>query len=271
MAAFVLASVLLAGQAQPLDKPIYLESLAPPSPNYDANTGQYRRTITVPTIMWPGKPAADIKDIKPFEARNATTPAFQSYGYSMGQSSSGRITGGGMETWQDAVRSGPVVLVIFGGLMLAAGIVLALWAKQIALGIAIAGAGLMLIVTGILFESYPWIAILAMMCVLGVGGWWLWNNRKLSDASTALAAVAGAAEVNPSIKPMIAEAAKSANVETLVRNAVRRVKNTTKAKKAKEAAEKAAAEQVAADATSAAALAQAQAATATAIATTAKE
>ena len=184
--------------AQPLDKPTPLEDLAivpirtPPPVAFDANAGSYTRSIVEPKTIYDafsaGKPT--FSGVQPFQGRDSVSPSFDGQ-YSVGQGEGGRFTGGGVAEWKDAVRRGPVVLIIFGGLAILGGIVLAIWAKQITLGLAVAGAGLVLVTTGILFESYPWIALVAFGLVLAVGVWWVWNNRSLTTAKTDLTATVG--------------------------------------------------------------------------------
>ena len=181
--------------AQPLDRVTPLEDLAivptrtPPPVAFDANAGSYTRTITKPAPLFSGTPDP-FSGVTAFQGRDSASPSFDGQ-YSVGQGEGGRFTGGSIAEWKDAVRKGPVVLIIFGGLAILGGIVLAVVAKQFTLGLAVAGAGLVLVTTGILFESYPWIALVAFGLVLAVGVWWVWNNRSLTTAKTDLTATVG--------------------------------------------------------------------------------
>jgi len=182
---------------QPLDKITPLEDLAivptrmPPPVAFDGNSGSYTRTIVAPpgTLYDAFAPSkTPFAGVQPFQGRDSASPSFESDSYSIGQGQGGRITGGSVAEWKDVVRKGPIVLIIFGGLAVVGGIVLAIWAGQLMLGLAIAGAGLVLIVTGVMFESYPWIAIVAFVLIVGVGVWWVLSSRSLTTAKVNLTA-----------------------------------------------------------------------------------
>jgi hypothetical protein len=191
-----LAIPCLAADAKPIDKPTPLLDLliqptrTPPPVAFDANSGSYERKVAVPVWLW-NDPSKAVSGIEPFKGRDSKSPSFSGTSYVVGEGSGGTFAGGGVADWKDTVRRGPIVLCIFGGLMLAAGIILAIWAKQVLLGIAIALAGLALVVTGVLFEAYPWIAIVALVLMLGVGIWWLWSSKSLTAAKTALTTTLG--------------------------------------------------------------------------------
>jgi hypothetical protein len=212
-----------------------------PAGRFDANAGSYQRDIVVTTPIWgDGAPKA-ISGINPFDAKHAVSPSYSSPWYNIGQGNSGNFTGGDMADWKDTVRRGPILLCIFGGLLLAAGIILAVWAKQVSLGIAVAAAGLGLVVTGVLFEAYPWIAIIALVLVLGVGGWWLYTNRALvkaklnlttalGESQTALTAVVQGVQATPAnvqavVKKAIKNAAEASGKPVAVKHTITAVKN----------------------------------------------
>jgi len=171
----------------PLEDLAIIPIRKPPPVAFDGNSGSYHRKVEVPVWLW-NDPSKAVSGIQAFQGRDSASPSFSSDGYAVGQGQGGRITGGSIAEWKDAVRKGPVVLIIFGGLAILGGIVLAVWAKQVMLGLAIAGAGLVLVVTGIMFESYPWIAIVAFVLILGVGVWWVLSSRSLVTAKTNLTA-----------------------------------------------------------------------------------
>ena len=184
-------------------EPILLEQLAmarpkpkPPemSITFDANAGTYTRDVRVMSPVWSDSAPKAISGIDAFKANKSTTPSYSTPYYSIGEGRSAGFSGGEMTDWKDTVRRGPVLLCIIGGLMLAGGIVLAIWAKQVLLGLAVAGAGMALIVTGVLFEAYPWIALVALAVVVGVAVWWLVSSKSLVKAKASLTATLGKAE-----------------------------------------------------------------------------
>ena len=229
----------------PPDKPVRLESLIerPAPPAYDANTGSYERRIYTP--KWPWDVSQDFSGVKPFRTDGASMPGMRTDSQgrvTLGEGSSGSFTGDEMAEWKDAVRRGPVLLTIMGGLAVIAGIVLAVWAKRIALGLAIAGGGGALIAAGILFEAYPWVLLVALVVAVAAGVWWIVDARFAGRAKTTLAAIvtgvqnatqpvtAGSGDAatltTPAeeVKASIADAAKAAGAETLVRDVVGKAK-----------------------------------------------
>jgi len=239
--AMALALPCLAADAQPLDKITNLEDLAitpirtPPPVAYEGSSGSYSRTMTKP-VDWFGLSTDPFAGITAFQGRDSASPSFNSAAYEIGQGQGGRITGGGVAEWKDAVRRGPTLLIIIGGLMLAAGIIVAVWAGRWVLGLAVAGAGLVLAMTGVLFEMYPWVVLVALAAVLGVGLWWLIDSKGLVKLKTALTAVVAAGEANPAIKTDVAVAAQSLGAETGIRETIRKVKVAPKTVMATKAA-----------------------------------
>jgi hypothetical protein len=242
-----LAVSVLAADGNSLDKPMPLLDLfivptqtPPPPVAFDGNSGSYTRKVEVPVWLW-NDPSKAVSGIEPFKGRDSKSPSFTGQNYAVGEGSGGVFAGGGIADWKDTVRRGPIVLCIFGGLMLAAGIILAIWAKQIMLGLAIAAAGLALVVTGVLFEVYPWIAIVALVLMVGVGIWWLLSSRSLVAAkttltatvdrvTTALGAVVQGVEAAPSaaqepVKAAISTAANATGDPLAVKTTITAIKN----------------------------------------------
>jgi hypothetical protein len=246
LAVLALAIPCLAADGNSLDRPTPLLDLliqptrTPPPVAFDANSGSYTRKVDVPVWLW-NDPSKAVSGIEAFKGRDSTSPSFSGTAYTVGEGSGGTFAGGSIADWKDTVRRGPIVLCIFGGLMLAAGIVLAIWAKQVLLGIAIALAGLALVVTGVLFEAYPWIAIIALVLMLGVGLWWLWSSKSLVAAKanltatvdkigTALGAVVQGVQAAPAaaqtaVKTKIADAATATGDPLGVKTTITAVKN----------------------------------------------
>ena len=255
MAAIVLAVAVscAASDEEPLRiaEPIMLEQLAMANPKrkpkpiqpevgitFDANAGTYTRNVRAMSPVWSDSAPKAISGIDAFKANKSSTPSYSTPYYSIGEGRSAGFAGGEMTDWKDSVRRGPTLLIIIGGLMLAAGIVVAVWAGRIVLGLAVAGAGMALAMTGVLFEMYPWVVLIALAGVLGLAIWWFIDSKALVKTKTALTAVVGAVEANPAVKASVADAAASMNAESDVRSTIRK----TKTSKAALAATKAAAD-----------------------------
>jgi len=201
-----------------------------PEANFDANSGSYHRKITLPALPWDSTAAKALSGVKAFEATKIPkTPSYNGPAGRVGEGGAGSFTGGEMTEWKDAVRSGPVILMVIGGLLLAAGIIVAIWVKRFTLGIAVGGAGMALIATAVLFEMYPWVVLIALAGVLGLTAWWVIDAKGLLKTKVALQAVVagvqkaenGAAEA---VKASVAQVAKDKGVETVVRAVVAKAK-----------------------------------------------
>ena len=68
--------------------------------------------------------------------------------------------------WIDAGTSMWIIFTI-GGLAVIAGIVIAVWMRQLWTGIYVGLGGILLIAIGVLFETYPWVVL--VLPVLAVG------------------------------------------------------------------------------------------------------
>ncbi|HUX16222.1 MAG TPA: hypothetical protein VMW52_07095, partial [Phycisphaerae bacterium] len=88
----------------------------------------------------------------------------------------------------------------------------------------------------VLFEMYPWVVLIALAGVLGVGIWWLIDSKGLLKTKTALIAVAGAIEANPAVKVAVGDAAAALNAESSIRDTIRKTKASAAAKTAEKAA-----------------------------------
>ena len=193
---------------------------------YDADTGTYRRETTVIAPPWSSNPAKTISAIKPFQADALKLPEFRHDGTAL-RGGGSSFTGGGMESITDAVRRGPILLSLIGGLAVLAGIVLAVWAKRLTLGLAVAAGGAVLITAGVLFETYPWIVLVAAITALALAVWWILDARFAGRARTTLAALVRAVDnVSPTadVKYAIADAAKQAGTTTVVKQTISNAK-----------------------------------------------
>lgn len=88
-----------------------------------------------------------------------------------------------------AGRLGPLFTV--GAMLVAAGVIGGIIMRSAGFGGSVAGTGLSLIATGVLFTEYPWIVLLAAiagLCLIVYAGWLLVNGQKQSLALSVIAA-----------------------------------------------------------------------------------
>jgi len=199
---------------------------ARPDVTYKADGGTYRRETTVIAPPWGSDPAKTVSAIKPFQAEGITLPDFRSDGMDV-RGGGGSFSGGGMESIQDVVRRRPVLLCVIGGLALLAGIVVAIWAGRVMLGLAVSAGGGALIAAGVLFEAYPWVVLLAALVAIGLGIWWVVDARFAGRAKVALAAVVRGVEKatgSADVKAAIGDAAKQAGRTSVVKDTISQAK-----------------------------------------------
>ena len=201
---------------------------ARPSVTYEADGGTYRRETTVIAPPWGSDPAKTVSAIKPFQAEGIKLPDFRDGGMDL-RGGGGSFSGGGMESITDAVRRGPVLLCMIGGLAVLAGIVLAVWAKRVTLGLAVAGGGGALVAAGVLFEVYPWVLLIALVAALGIGVWWLVDAKFAGKARSALSAIVRGVEAAPAdaqaaVKDSIASAATATGQYAAVKDTISKTK-----------------------------------------------
>jgi len=110
-----------------------------------------------------------------------------------------------------AGAGGGWVLYGLGAAAILAGLVIAIWLKQIGLGVALAAGGFLLIATATLFDRYPWVVWILVgggVCLLA---WFIFIGRKSAVVSDTLAAVVTgvekAGDAAAPVKDAIAEAA----------------------------------------------------------------
>ena len=193
---------------------------------YEADGGTYRRETTVIAPPWGSDPAKTVSAIKPFQAEGLKLPEFRDDGTAL-RGGGGSFSGGGMESIQDVVRRGPVLLCVIGGLALLTGIVVAIWAGRVMLGLAVAAGGGVLIAAGVLFETYPWVVLIAALVALGLGIWWVVDSRFAGRAKVALAAVVRGVEKatgSADVKAAIGDAAKEAGKTNVVKDTISQAK-----------------------------------------------
>jgi len=196
------------------------------SVTYEADGGTYRRETTVIAPPWGSDPAKTVSAIKPFQAEGLKLPDFRSDGMDL-RGGGGSFSGGGMESITDAVRRGPVLLCVIGGLALLAGIVVAIWAGRVMLGLAVAAGGGVLMAAGVLFEAYPWVVLIGALIAVGLGIWWIVDARFAGRARVALAAVVRGVEKAAgagNVKAAIGDAAKQASTSGVVKDTISQAK-----------------------------------------------
>jgi len=197
-----------------------------PDVTYKADGGTYRRETTVIAPPWGSDSAKTISAIKPFQAEGIELPDFRSDGMDV-RGGGGSFSGGGMESIQDVVRRGPVLLCVIGGLALLAGIVVAIWAGRVMLGLAVAAGGAVLIAAGVLFETYPWVVLIGALIAIALGIWWVVDARFAGRAKAALTAVVRGVEQatgSADVKAAIGEAAKQAGKTAVVKDTISQAK-----------------------------------------------
>jgi len=201
---------------------------ARPAVTYEADGGTYRRETTVIAPPWGSDPAKTVSAIKPFQADGIKLPDFRSDGVKV-EGGGGSFSGGGMESITDAVRRGPVLLCLMGGAAVLAGIVLAVWAKRVTLGLAVAGGGGTLVAAGVLFEVYPWVLLVALIAVAAIGIWWLVDAKFAGKAKAALTAIVRGVEAAPAdaqaaVKASIGSAATATGQYGTVKDTITKTK-----------------------------------------------
>jgi len=101
------------------------------------------------------------------------------------------FAGGEVNSVKDLVRRGPLLLVGMGGVVILAGIALAIWVN-FAKGAMVIVGGVVLAGIGIMFEAYPWVALLIPVVIVGISVWWFLDAKGVLKAKSALAAKATA-------------------------------------------------------------------------------
>ncbi len=141
-------------------------------------------------------------------------------------------TGGGAKglSFKQLTQSKAVIiLIVLGGLLIVAGVVIAIWLKQIVLGIALAIAGVCLIGTGVLIQSYPWMFLIPVGLFVAAVIAFVFYARKHGGVVAALRAIitgveAAPADAQAAVKPAIADAATTASTAATVKSVVTDVK-----------------------------------------------
>jgi len=210
------------------DRKVDLEKLRDPNTTYRAKGGAYKRETTKITPPWSASP--DFKDLTPMESEDERLPSLETPRVSVGETRGGKFTGGGYEGFQDVARSGTGVMFIIGSLAVLGGIVVAVWAGKVWLGIGIAAGGGALIATAFLLDAYPWLPLVALLVLVALGVWYVVDQKfaakakaALASTQTALSAVVRGVESTPEaekakVKEEIAKAAgeqKTVVVDTI--------------------------------------------------------
>ena len=97
------------------------------------------------------------------------------------------------------VNNGPVLIIIIGCLCIIGGIVVWIyWNKKLGMWTAI--AGVVLLVIGLTFASYPWIGLLLIPLGIGAVVYYWYNAKKGNEKDTTLKAIVGGIETLPEKK-----------------------------------------------------------------------
>ena len=223
----MMATVCLGGEIPAPAKDGRVQVTPAPAASYDARAGTYKREVTVVAPPWSDAPAKAVTGVQPFRTEGVTLPKFRDDGTSLGPGGGGEFFGGGMESIQDVVRRGPMLLCVIGGLALLAGIVVAIWAGRVMLGLAVAAGGGVLIAAGVLFETYPWVVLVGALIAVSLGIWWVVDSRFAGRAKVALAAVVRGVEKatgSADVKIAIGDAAKEAGKTNVVKDTISQAK-----------------------------------------------
>jgi len=167
------------------DRQVDLEKFSDPNTTYRAKGGSYGREATKVTPIWSAAP--DFKELSPMESKDERLPSLDTRRVSVGETRGGKFTGGGYEGLQDVARSGTGVMFIIGSLAVLGGIVIAIWAGKIWLGVGIAAGGGSLIATAFLLDAYPWLPLVALLVLVGLGVWYVVDQKFAAKAKVALA------------------------------------------------------------------------------------
>ena len=143
----------------------------------------------------------------------------------------GGATFGGMKPF-DLRRVGPTILIWAGIGVAFLGVALSVFlpgARKA--GIYTAAGGAVLVVAGIAFEAYPWIALM-LVCAVLLGGlvWFVWGTaagaRLRAAFSTVVKGVENAGEAGAPVKTEIKKAANAAGNRAAVDKTVARAKGS---------------------------------------------
>lgn len=135
----------------------------------------------------------------------------------------GGVEFGGMKEF-DLRRVGPTILIWAGIGVAAIGVALAIW-FSVKTGLLTAAGGGVLIVAGIAFEAYPWLAlVLVCAAILGALVWFVWGTaagaRLRKNFSAVVQGVENAGDKAKPVKDEIKKAAKTAGTKASLDKAV---------------------------------------------------
>ena len=127
----------------------------------------------------------------------------------------GKVTAGGgnIDFYSLLLANGMRPLLILGGVCIVAGVVLG-WLVGWGLGLCVSAGGVALIGTAVLFQEYPWVALLPVVIGLVALVWGVVGLVRGKNVATALTTVVKAVESLPSAhKETVTEAvAQAANI-----------------------------------------------------------
>ena len=139
-----------------------------------------------------------------------------------------KVTGGELAyTVKGLAGKGNMVLLFIGGLAVIGGIVTALkWDVKMGVGIAIGGAGL--IVISVMFNAFPWLALLIPILGIGALAYYWYRNKKAADKDKALNGIVKAIEKTNGDALIVKEEIAKENEKT--GGTIKKVINPIKAK-----------------------------------------
>ncbi len=101
--------------------------------------------------------------------------------------------------------------------------------RRVMLGLAVSAGGGALIAAGVLFETYPWVVLVAALIAVGVGIWWQVDAKFAGRATAALTAIVHGVEAAPAdaqsaVKDSIASAATATGQYGTVKDTITKTK-----------------------------------------------
>jgi len=127
-------------------------------------------------------------------------------------------------------KSGEGILYILGALLVVGGIIFMGVTKRIGLGGTIAGSGVALLGIAYVSAAYPWVWLLGLVGLVGVGVWFLYDAKaKEKLEKTAKSVVGGLERAKESLRENLRKAGVAeADLDTVVAAAQKSVKDSVK-------------------------------------------
>lgn len=96
-----------------------------------------------------------------------------------------------------STKNGPFVIIIFGIILVLAGIAIIVFLKAMQSGLIVGGVGLAFVGGGLLIQAYPWVLLVMAVAILGGLGYLFYRMYKNGQIQTALTGVVQGIENAP--------------------------------------------------------------------------